>query len=181
MWDWLRDLLCDPEALETGLEELSKTRAKEDDPNRNRLQMLENLIDEEDKKIRRLVTELANHDDDVVLDAIRQEIYRSTKSHEVLKEEQIRLTNELSHYEVTDDQKDYIMAFAAEIAQRLNDASYEEKRHIMDILDVRATLYIGEIDKKHRWLDVTCAITPDNDTIVLHPLYEKYRCPGRLF
>ena len=166
VWSWLKELLCDPEALEIGLQEMIESRADEVGPKRDRVVTLEKLIGDEDKKVKRLVAELAYHDDEIVLEAIRQEINYAMKSRDVLSDERDHLELELSNIVVSENQKNQVLIFAAEIARGLENADFEQKRFIMDTLAVRAGLHYED---ETIWLEVSCAITADNDAIVLHP------------
>ena len=58
---------------------------------------------------------MANHHDDVVLEAFRQEISQYSKNRDALIYERDRLVGELSNVEISEDQKDRIVATAAKI------------------------------------------------------------------
>jgi len=45
------------------------------------------------------------------------------------------------------------------------DATFDEKRRIMDILEVQVVIHY---DEQGKWLEVTCAIPAYNDAIELH-------------
>ena len=160
VWSWLKGFLCDRETLKVGLNKMMEKRSIEAAPKRDRLTILEHLIDDEEKKIRRLISEMGNNYDDVVLDAFRAEIDQATKNHNALKEEHINVKQDLDQVELTTDHKDQIMEFASKIRDRLEDASFEEKRRVMDILDVQAIMHY---DEQGKWLEATCAIPTYQD------------------
>jgi hypothetical protein len=137
------------------------------------LRILGDLIEEGERKIMRLIKELAKIDDAEVLDVIREEIHRIKKNSDALSSERQRLEDELSQVEISDEHKNYIMKFAAEITRKLRDASYEDKRRIMDMLDVQVVLFTNI---KPRRIEVTCAIAPDKRAIELHQSYARCRC-----
>jgi len=66
---------------------------------------------------------------------------------------------------------DRVLAFAEAIQERVEDASYDDKRYLMDILDVQAILHIDEND--NRWIEVTCAIPAYDTAIELHSSRSK--------
>ncbi len=166
IWDWIKTLLTDQDALDRGLKELMRQRAGEVRPKRLRNKNIDMLIDDTKKKIRRLVQEMANHYDDVVLDAFRQEISQYSKNRDALIDERDRLVSELSNTEITEDQKDRIVATAAKIVRGLDNPSVDNKRQILDILDVHATLYYDDLGKR---VEVSCALPESDDVIMWHP------------
>ena len=165
VWGWIKQLLCETKTLESGLEEMNKANKKGIQPKQERLRVLTDLITEGEKKILRLIKELAKIDDDDVLDVIREEIQRIKNNSGVLTSERIRLEDELSRVEISVDQKNYIMSFASEITHKLDHSGFDEKRRIMDMLDVRVVLFT---DEKPRRIEISCAITPDRCAIELH-------------
>ena len=58
------------------------------------------------------------------------------------------------------------MEFAARIRDRIMDATFDEKRRIMDIIEVQVVIHY---DDQGKWLEVTCAIPAYNDAIELLP------------
>jgi len=166
VWSWIVGLLCDPESLEDGLQKMIEKRSREIAPKQERLLTLKELVEEEQRRIRRLINEMGNHDSELVMEAFRAEIEQTTKACEALGEEHSRLSNELAEIEITQDHRDQIMAFSAQVKDQLKVAGYEEKRRIMDILDVRIVMHY---DEKGKWLEANCAIPAHNDVIELLP------------
>ena len=175
VWSWLKGLLCDTEALEAGIQEMLENQSREIAPKQQRVNLLEHLIEEEQKRLRRLVSEMSKHDDQIVLSAFRAEIDQATNNSNALTEERDILTQELAHVVLTDDQLDQIMGYASRIRDNLEEAGFEEKRRIMDILDVKVVLHY---DDKGKWLEVTCAIPTYNDAIELPPSAERLPAQG---
>ena len=174
VWSWLKNLLCDSEALEIGLQEMIENRSSEITPKQQRLDLLKQLIEEEQRRIKRLVAEMSNHDDQIVLVAFRTEIDQAVKNSSALTEEHGRLEKELANIGITEDQREQIIRFTAQVRERVKEASFEQKRRIMDILDVQVVIHY---DEQGKWLEVTCAIPMYNDAIELPP--SAARPPGR--
>jgi site-specific DNA recombinase len=166
VWHWLISLLLDKEKLELGLNELLNERSQSALPKKRKLESVCRLIEETEKSIRQLVHEMANHGSNVVISAFRNEIQIATKRLDAASEERDILRKELEQIELTNNQKDQILTFADSIHDLIEKASYENKRRILDILDVQAILHYGEDEK---WLEVKCAIPTSNATIELHP------------
>ena len=156
----------------SGLEELRESRDDTVKPQQVKLQKLKELIEEESLKIQRLVLELANYNDAIVLDTIRREIHQSTKYREVLETEKLSIEKELSEIELTEDKEELIMDFASEIATKLTSASFENKRRILDLLDVQVVIFW---DVKPRRIKVSCALRGEDTEIELHPSRVKCR------
>jgi chorismate mutase len=177
VWEWINNLLCDPQALEDGLQEMINSRANELAPKHNRLGLLDSLVQDEEKRTKRLIRELSYQNDEVVISALRAEIDQSTKAYKALMEERERLVQEIAQSELTGEQYDQVMLFATKIRHKLAEASFEEKRRIMDILEVRGVLHY---DEQGKWLEVSCAIPSYNDAIELPPSEVKLLDRGRV-
>jgi hypothetical protein len=108
---------------------------------------------------------MSNHTDQFVLDTLRQEIETATKTKDTLKYDSDTLEEELEVTEITPDEKSKILEMAKIISQGLENATYEDKRHILDILDVQATLFWND----NRRVIVKCDIPAYDSVIELHP------------
>ncbi len=166
VWEWLKSILLDKNALEMGLNKLTKNRSQLTDSKIRRLEIVHKLIDDTEKSLQRLVTEMANHGNNIVINAFRNEIDIATIRLNAVIEERDRLEDELKQIEFSDDQRKCILAFAEKIQDKVNDASYNNKRHLLDVLDVQAVLYY---ENERKWLEITCAIPSNKSVIELHP------------
>jgi archaellum component FlaC len=166
VWNWLKELLLDPTSLEKGLHEMIESRAEKVDPKQKQLESIARLMEEEEQKIKRLVTEMGKYDDNFVLVTFRNEIEQATKNYNSLKKEYESISNELHQIELTNEQQDYIMNFAEKIKSRLELANDVEKRAILDILNVKVLLHHDNVG---RWLEISCAIPAYNDAIAFNP------------
>ena len=149
VWGWIENLLCDRESLAKGLQAMLDRKSKEISPLKKRLSNIDQLIEDENKKIKRLVVEMGNHDNETVLTAFRTEIKQASKNLCALKEEYENINSELENVGITPDQQEQIIQYAIKIKERIGDANYNQKRQIMDILDVKAVLHY---DDKGKWL-----------------------------
>jgi site-specific DNA recombinase len=161
VWDWLVWLLSDDENLKTGLRELVEKRKNELNPKLEKLESIEELISDTENKIHRLVSELSKYDDEVVLLAIRKKINTESTNRESLENEKTRLGSELSQLVISEEMEEQIMKLAAQVREKLPGASYEEKRRILDMLEVQIVLYYGHNKDMH--LEINCQIpTPSS-------------------
>lgn len=156
-------LLSDDENLKSGLKELIEKREAEVNPKLEELESIKELINDADTKIDRLVSELSKYDDEIVLVAIRDKITTISKNREVLEEGRLRLESELSQIVITEEMEEQIKTLAAKVRTKLPNATYEEKRRILDMLDVQIVLDFGY--EKDLQLEVKCEIPqPSNAT-----------------
>ena len=163
VWTWLVWLLSDDENLKAGLEELVENRKNEVNPKIEKLESIKELITDADTKINRLVTELSKYDDEIVLVAIREKITTISTNREALDEERLRLESELSQIVITEEMEDQIKSLAAKVRTKLPNATYEEKRRIFDMLDVKIALYFGY--EQDLQIEIKCEIPqPSNAT-----------------
>ena len=86
------------------------------------------------------------------------------------------MADELDHLQGPNDQREQILESAARIRDRIMDATFEQKRRIMDLLEVQVVIHY---DDQGKWLEVTCAIPAYNDVIELHPSGGRPRGLGR--
>jgi DNA invertase Pin-like site-specific DNA recombinase len=167
VWNWLTELLVNRDALEAGINAMIDAQNDDVDPLKNRLNTLDSLISESDVKIQRLVTEIAKHDDEIVLSAIREEIHKEGAIRTSLIDDKNNIEAKLRQVEISKDEIDQALFLASEICSgRIEEATFENKRRLLDLFDVQVTLWIDENEK---WLDVSCAIPQFNGIIALCP------------
>lgn len=134
-----------------------------------------NLIQEEEQRIKRLVTEMGRNDDSFIIQTFQNEIDMITKNYRSLKAEHESVTDLLLQIELTNEQRDQVMEFAKKIRMKLDDVDYDQKRQIFDLLKFKGVFHYDDIGK---WLDVSCAIPADNSIIAINP--QKQSLPGLL-
>jgi site-specific DNA recombinase len=174
-WQWLTRLLYDEDSLKEGLLEVSEIRHTELQPKRARLDIIENLIADAERKVKKLAAAFAAERDEVVEAALRGEMKAAGRERELLAAEREAIQAELRQGEITESDRAIILGLAAEIRQRLGEPSYESKRSLVNMLDVRLQLVIRE---EQKWLKITCGLTlPQTsngslteDLILLSPL-----------
>ena len=65
--------------------------------------------------------------------------------------------------EITESDIETIMNYAAQFRERIGDGSYDDKRDLMELLEVKAKLHLGE-----RWIHLECSIPGLERKIMLH-------------
>jgi hypothetical protein len=166
-WDWLVGLLTDEEKLVQGIRAMQARGEAENDPKRDRLAAVIGLADKAAVKVKRLAAELANCDDDIVMDALRAELKLAAKQVASYNEERERLEGELQRIVITPQVESSILAIAEKIRRRLCNATDEQKGELLNLLGVRVEFRRAE---DGRSLDVSCRIKPGVDVIALDAL-----------
>jgi DNA repair exonuclease SbcCD ATPase subunit len=163
VWDWIVWLLSDDDNLEAGLQYMADNRDSEIENTRRELALVEKLLSENEQLLKRLVTEMVNHDD-VVLEVFRQQIEEAKNSRKKLEAEKSQLIERISQVEISQELRTQIKESAAIIRERLSEIKYKDKRYIMDILNARV---VFNVDDEKRWLDVKCDLPASDASIVL--------------
>jgi site-specific DNA recombinase len=156
VWAWLKDLLCDEAALEQGIQELTNRSEQDLQETRVRLKTIEGLQAKAVARIERLATAFADEADEIVAAALRSQMQAAGREREALNAERELLQAKLVQEEFTENERDEIKRLAGEIGQKLSDPPFEQKRALLNLLDVQITL-IHKDDK--RWLNVNCGLT----------------------
>lgn len=161
VWNWLCDVLTDDVEFEEGFQQLIANREAELAPKRARLRLVEELIERTERKVKRLVSTFADGDDmdDLTRDAVKAEIKMAGRQREALVVEQEALTTELVEREIAPEAQQAIRELIESVRTRLDNATYEQKRAVLAILDVQVEL---QRTGAERWLYVTCGLSADS-------------------
>jgi site-specific DNA recombinase len=159
VWGWLHRLLSSDRNLREGLQEMSKGREAELGSKRDQLRTLEDLLGKVERKINRLVEAFSDETDSTVAKALRAQMKEASQQRDALQTEYNALASEIEQTEIAPETYATILKKAAKVRARLDKATFENKRYLLDALDVRVTL---RDDKKGRWLDVSCGFETTN-------------------
>ncbi len=167
VWEWLTALLSDDTSIDRGLQAMKEQAQATFAGKHERLSLVDSLIDKADAKINRLIRAFGNDEsgDAVVLSAMQTEVKNLARQREALKAERNMIAAELAQHEITPAMEAQIKAMAAAIRQKLPDATFAEKRYVMDKLDVRVIYQVDE--EKRRYLEVSCGIPGTEDVIAI--------------
>ena len=163
IWDWIVWLISDDDHLEAGLQAMADNRDVEIKRTRRDMATIDKLMNKNERMIERLVSEMANHED-VILDVFREKIHEATNKKKALETDRTKLSEKIRQVEISEVLKDRIKTNAAIIRKRLPNATYKDKRYLLDVLNVRATFNAGE---DTRWLAVECDLPASDRSIVL--------------
>jgi hypothetical protein len=155
VWNWLVWLLSDDANLDAGIDTLVQQRENDNAPNLSRLETVNDLIDDAETRLGRLIEELSHHDDQLILGAIREKINMVKKDWRLLVEEREKLGEEIGKLVITEDYRVQLKKFAASIRGRLPTADYAAKRQLLDLFDVQVHFLV---DGQGKRLKITCNV-----------------------
>ena len=154
VWDWLVDLISDDTALKEGLDAMVKQKESEIEPQRIRLASIDVLVNRIDGKMRRLM-DLLGDEEDVIAAMRADELRRFAKEKDALIKEYQTIEFDLRSNEITVEDQEQILEYARAIRKKLVVPTFEEKRRLLDALDVRAKLFI---DGNNTMIGVKCRV-----------------------
>jgi hypothetical protein len=158
VWDWVKDLLTDPTALREGLEDQRNKQNEENQPLRDRLDLVQDLLSENEERMERLVELYLDGTWDK--DWFKQRETQLRETIESLRQERDGLKAQLDARTITEDQIRAVEDVAQEVAGSLDSVEddFDTKRRVIDLLDVRATLAEEDGEKV---LYVRCVLKGD--------------------
>jgi hypothetical protein len=167
IWVWICQLLTDEKSLEDGLNKMAENNRDQTGNKHKRLETLEKLIAKRERSIQRLMVEFndGEYEDEYTRNLFRQTINENTDMIKELQKEQDRLEVELAQVEITTEFQQEVKAMAAQISDKLSNATYDGKRAVMDMLDVKV-VFRYNVDA--RWLDASCSLISDPESVELH-------------
>ena len=99
------------------------------------------------------------YEDKFTRSLFRQKIKENSDLIKELNRERDRLEAELAQVEITTEFQQEIKAMAAQISIKLSNAGFDDKRAVMDMLDVKV---VFRFEEDARWLDASCSLTPES-------------------
>ena len=144
VWEWLRNLLLEPDITLQGLRAEQAARQEINKPLKDRCSVIDNLLDENRRQLERaLDLHLTGRLSRAFL-ADRQARLESTI--ESLEQERSELMTRLKAQELTSSQIEDIMDFVTQVARGLEvvDADFNAQRRLVELLDVWGTLAIED-------------------------------------
>jgi hypothetical protein len=144
VWEWIKSFLTNPEALALGLETYQAEREKENQPIRERLEVVDNLLGDNRSQLERLLDLYLSGDFPKEILIERRKRLETTI--EALEKERVGLVARLEEQTFTPDQMQTIRDFAAQEAEGLEraDQDFETRRRMIEALDVQATLTVED-------------------------------------
>jgi site-specific DNA recombinase len=142
VWEWLQGFLLNPENLRDGLQAQQAAKEEANRPLRERLGLIETQLAEHRQQMDRLIDlYLAGGFPKDMLVERKARLERIITS---LESEQVSLQAQLEEVSFTNEDIDTIEEFAAKVRIGLDNADYETRRRLIDLLDVQLTLNIED-------------------------------------
>jgi site-specific DNA recombinase len=162
VWQWIRDVMSDPAELRKELENRRAEREKENEPLRDRLIVIRDLVSEHRSQMERLLDLFLSGEfqKDMLVD--RKTRYEKIISS--LERERNRLMAELESNTLTSEQLQTINEFASDVEQAfavLDENDFDEKRAMIYRLGVQVRLSVEDDEKVARASSVVLGESPD--------------------
>lgn len=161
-WEWVKGIIENPNNLHVGLGRLQGESQRANGTLHERLAIIDEQIQENQKQLDKLLDLYLNGDFPKEILTERKQRLEEISAN--LRKEKSELTEHIYKATVTDDQLIQIETFCAKIRGRLNQADFDAKRQIIELLDVRCKIDF-ENGEKMIWLK--CLIVPEGQQQLL--------------
>ncbi|MBT7191332.1 MAG: recombinase family protein [Anaerolineae bacterium] len=153
VWEWIKSLLTKPDVLEKGLAAYQESKEQYAVPLRDRLQVLDDLMEDSQTQLNRLLDLYVSGDIPREFLMDKKESLENTL-HSLGDERQISRAK-LDVQAASEADVSKLRVFADEISAKLEegDDSFERRRGIVELLDVRAFL---TVENGEKFVDVSC-------------------------
>lgn len=147
VWNWIRAFLSDPAALVIGLRSAQAERSKENRPLRDRLEIVDQLLESNRRKLEKVLELYLS--DKFPLDVLVARKDALQKTIDGLQRERTELAVRVESQTITTKQIQTIRQFGQRVALGLGkaDQSFDARKRIVELLDVRARLSIEDGQK----------------------------------
>lgn len=145
VWEWLKSVLENPDEIANGLDEMQEDSIRANQGLMDRLTMVEERIADTERQLAKLLDlYLTNGFPQEVLLERKNRLEESLYN---LRQEKADLSFHLQATILTEKQKQKIREFCSQVRNRVDYTTFEQKRELIDILDVRGTLAIENDEK----------------------------------
>jgi hypothetical protein len=158
VWEYISNLLTNAAALETGIDEMEERRRETLAPKQQRLQTIGRLAAESEKRLGRWIDDLGDEDNPTARKLLKDRMASEARKRDSWIVELNVLKAEIEQESITPEARAAIREMASCIRDKIGSATYEQKRELLEILNVRVKL---EYKDGQRHLRVTCEIATD--------------------
>jgi len=172
VWEWVKSFLTNPDTLAEGLRAEQEEREEVNQPLRDRLSVVDNLLDDNRRQLGRALDLYLSGDFSREILTERKE--RLQKTIQALERERVELAAQLEAQTLTDEQIETIVEFAQSITRGLEkaDTDFEARRHIIELLDAQVTLAVEDGEKV---VYVRCMLGEDVLPIAFNSTSARFR------
>jgi len=145
VWSWLHDMLQHPANIADGLLDIREEAERANSAIFERLSLVKSQLHDTEEQLSRLLDLYLDGEFPKEMLVQRKEEFERKKAE--LSKEQADLSTHIQTLVITDEQIEEIEAFCTEIRDGLDEATFEEKRQILELFDVRGKLAIENNEK----------------------------------
>ena len=145
VWEWLKSTLLYPENIAIGLQNVQEKTIRSNQSLYERLDIIQNRIDGTIRQQEKLLDLYLS--DNFPKEMLQEKKSRLEETLVNLRKEQADISSHLQTTVLSDEQIEDIKAFCDAIRDRLENATFEQKRQLIEMLDVRGTLAIENEEK----------------------------------
>ena len=164
VWEWFADLVSDDEKLERGLQKLEDNESDEVGYRLGRLETIKAMMDKTDQKIKRLMSNFGDEDDETIAGALQAEIKALAKQRDALRAERQSLESEIASITITPKAREQFGVLVEMIRRKIANPTHQHKREAFEFVNMKI---VFRVDDAGRWLDVSCRLKPEGDVIEL--------------
>ena len=162
VWNWLRGLIENPSIISDGLRNMQLETMTANSRIVGQIEIIDQQLDDLKNQQNKLLDLFLNGDfPKSLIDERKMKIDATSKK---LMEERIDISSHLNKAVLDDVQIGEIEEFCASIQEKLETASFESKRHLIEMFDVHGKL---TIENDQKIIEVTCLISPQPRSLAL--------------
>ena len=154
IWEWTKKLIEDPGNLRIGLDNIQDELQQANQALLDRLAIIDDQIQEQQKQLDKLLDLYLGGE--FPKEMLTERKARLEQMLANLHNEQNDLTRHIRKVTMTDDQLSYIEVFCAKIRNGLEQADFNTKRQIIELLDIRGKI---AFENNEKVLYIKCLIT----------------------
>lgn len=177
IWEWIDGLIRDDDKLVEGVKLMHQQQAEQLGGRRARLATIDEMTEKAERKIKRLASAFAEAEDDLTADALKAQMKLSGKERDSLTATRDTLLAELTGMDLTPAKEEQLRVLVRKIRGRLDFADFEQKRELMDLIDLRARLERDEAGL--RWIHITCGLVLETGRLSVESSAVKRGRAGR--
>ncbi len=162
VWNWLADLIKNPQAVMSGLQDSQDGSVQENQALLDRLAMIERQIQDQDTQLGKILDLYLSGDFE--RDMLTERKVRLENNIANLRKEYQETLAMVEKVTLTDSQMTEIQEFCDSIRDRVDTASFEEKRQLLEMFDVRGKL---TVENNEKVVYVSCLLEPQPVSLAL--------------
>ena len=162
VWNWLADLIKNPQAVMSGLQDSQDGSIQENQALLDRLAMIERQIQDQDTQLGKILDLYLSGDFE--RDMLTERKVRLENNIANLRKEYQETLAMVEKVTLTDSQMTEIQEFCDSIRDRVDTASFEEKRQLLEMFDVRGKL---TVENNEKVVYVSCLLEPQPVSLAL--------------